>query len=106
MKIYWIGLSVFLLAVAGCAYVLLFGSAVVRDETGEVVSAVITDDHREQAMTRLPGGIFFAIPDVEGTIEVRCRNGSSARAGYVHGSMHTSVRVVGDTRCGRIIEEL
>ena len=101
----WLGIGVAILGIASYAYVGFFGSAVVHDETGEVASAVITNDRREQALMRLPGGLFFAVPDMEGTIEVRCRNGARARAGYVTGHMHTSVRVAGGAPCPQIAEE-
>ena len=101
----WSAVGLVLLGFAGCLYVGLFGSAIVHDETGEVVSAVVTDDHREQALWRLPGGLFFAVPQVEGTIEVRCRNGATARWGYVAGYTHTSIRVTGPVPCARVVED-
>ncbi len=104
----WLRWSVITLAVlglAGCLYVGLFGSAVVRDEGGEVVVAVITNDREEQALLRLPGGLFFAVPKMEGTIELRCRDGSRRQWGYVTGHMHTWLRVEPGAGCGRIVED-
>jgi hypothetical protein len=88
-------------------YVWLVGSAVVIDETGGVSSAVATDGHgTEQRLHRLWNGFFYAIPNVEGTIEVRCRNGVRKQMGYVTVGMHTKIRVMGDAPCSRVIEDL
>jgi len=97
----WIGLG---LAVLGLAYVWFAGTVVVHDETGEVVSAVVLDSRREQAMLRLPGGYFFVIPRVEGTVEIRCRNGVRAQNGYVTVNTHLSLTATGDVPCGRLVE--
>jgi hypothetical protein len=92
------------LALLGHLYLTFVGSAVVVDETGGVVSAVITDhDGREQPLSRLWDGYFYAIPDLEGTIEIRCRDGSRKSWGYVTGNMHTKIRVVGNRPCERVI---
>jgi hypothetical protein len=83
----------------------LAGSAVVVDETGGVTSAVVTDDSgTEQPLHRLWNGYFYAIPKMEGTIEVRCRNGARKQAGYVTGHVHTKIRVVGHKPCEQFIE--
>jgi len=100
----WALIALALLGLARCLYVGLFGSAIVHDDTGEVVSAVITNALQEQALLRLPGGIFFAVPDMEGTIEIRCRDGSRQRWGYVTGSMQTRLRVEPGAGCGRLVE--
>jgi hypothetical protein len=92
------------LALAG-AFLRLAGSAMVIDETGGVASAVITDSGgSEQRLHRLWSGYFYAIPDMEGTIEIRCRNGVRKQWGYVTGHRHTKIRVVGRTPCARVIE--
>ena len=78
------------------------GSVMVFDDTGDVVEAVATDDRSEQRLYRLPGGTFYAMPRVEGEIEVRCRDGSKHRAGYVTRHFHTWVRV--EVPCGKLIE--
>jgi hypothetical protein len=80
----------------------LAGSVVVRDRTGEVARAIVTNDRETQPLLRLPGGLFVAIPLMEGTIEIECRDGSRHRNGYVTGHMHIRVRVEG--RCGRMVE--
>jgi hypothetical protein len=65
---------------------------------------MVTNGREEQALLRLPGGLFFAVPRLEGTIEVRCRNGARVRFGYVTGGMQTSVRVSGPVPCARIVD--
>ena len=100
-------LSVAVVAVPlALGYVWLAGSAVVIDETQSVASAVVTNNAgTEQRLYRLWGGYFYTIPDVEGTIELRCRDGSRKQWGYVTGHMHTKLRVVGATPCARVVED-
>ena len=93
------------LAIAG-GYLWLAGSAVVIDETGGVLSAVVTNDEAEQPLRRLWSGYFYAIPELEGTIEIRCRNGVQKQWGYVTGNMHTKIRVVGQTPCARVVDTI
>lgn len=101
----WLIGGVALLIVA--AYFWLAGSAVVVDETNGVQSAVVTNDGgNEQRLYRLWSGYFYAIPSVEGTIEIRCLNGVRKQLGYVTGNMHTRVRVVGQAPCERIVEDI
>jgi hypothetical protein len=92
------------LAFVAFVYVQVAGSAVVVDETGGVVSAVVTDGTREQPLVRLWNGYFYAIPDMEGSIEIRCSNGQRTRISYVTGYMNTKVRVFGDRPCAQIVE--
>ncbi len=100
-------LAALVILTLGLGYIRLAGSAVVLDETKSVVSAFITtSDGRQQQLHRLWSGYFYAIPRLEGTIEVRCRDGSRKDWGYVTGSMHTQIRVVGDTPCARLVEEV
>lgn len=101
----WCLIVLAVLGLAGCLYIGIFGSAVVHDDTGEVLSAVVTNDREEQALLRLPGGLYFTVPGLEGVIEVRCRNGAKARHGYVTGYMHTSVRVTGAVPCARVVDD-
>jgi hypothetical protein len=103
-RIAWFGITVAVLSFGGCAYFTLSGSAVVHDDTGDVESAMLTSDVLERRLHRLPGGTFYGIPDFDGTIEVRCKDGSKAQAGYVTSGFHTTVRVVGSTPC-RLVEE-
>jgi len=86
-------------------YLSLAGSAVVIDETASVSSAVVTNNGgSEQPLRRLWGGYFFAIPELEGTIEIRCRNGGRKQWGYVTGNVHTKIKVVGQTPCARVVD--
>lgn len=88
------------------AYFWLVGSVVVVDETHGVQSAVVTNNGGdEQRLRRLWSGYFYAIPSVEGAIEVRCSNGVRKQIGYVTGHLHTKVRVVGKAPCERIDED-
>jgi hypothetical protein len=96
-----------MLAVGSCGYLFVSGSAIVHDRTGDVASAFITNDdaHLKRTLRRLPGGMFFGIPDFDGVIEVHCRDGSISKAGYVTGGLRTSVTVVGSSPC-RLVENL
>ena len=93
-----------MLGFGGCAYIAVSGSTIVHDDIGAVASAIITNDDVERPLWRLPGGTFFAFPAFDGVIEVRCKDGSKAQAGYVTAGLHTSVRVVGSGPC-RVSEE-
>ena len=89
----------------GAGYIWLGGSAVVVDETDGVESVFIIDGYgREQALHELWSGYFYGIPDGDGAIEVRCRDGSRKSGGYVSGYLHTKLRVVGDTPCARLVD--
>ena len=81
-----------MLGLGYCAFEIA-GSVVVVDRTGEVVEAVATNDLVEQPLFRLPGGTFYAIPEVEGEVEIRCRDGRKHRWGYVTGHSHTRLEV-------------
>lgn len=102
-----IALVILLLGAAALAlsagYLWLAGSAIVIDETGHVESAVVTDGRSEQPLRRLSNAYFFAIPEIEGTIEVRCRNGARKKMGYVTGHMDTKVKVSGKTPCVNVV---
>jgi len=71
------------------------GSVVVLDPSGQVSSAIITtrDYRHTQSLIPFPDGVFFAIPQLEGTVEVRCKTGERNQGGYVTGSLHTRLRV-------------
>lgn len=101
----WLIAAIILVA-AIAAWVWLQGSAVVIDDTGQVATAVITDGANPPAETplhRLWNGHFYGIPSFEGTIEVRCRNGTRSQWGYVIRGLHTRVRVVGQSSCQRAL---
>ena len=96
-------IAVIAIALFGIAYLWMAGSVVVGDETGGVESAaVVTSGGREQQLSRLWNGYFYAIPQLEGAIRVRCYDGSTKESGYVTGHMHTKIRVIGDTPCARL----
>jgi hypothetical protein len=96
--------GVVLLGITSCAYVGVSGSVIVHDNTGQVLSAAVTNDGvRPQALRRFPGGLFFGFPTFDGVVEVRCLDGSKDQAGYVTGGLHTSVTVVGSSPC-RLVE--
>ena len=96
-----IGAALLLLA---SAFFWFSGSAIVVDETRGVETAVITNGGgAEQKLYRLWSGFFFTIPQLEGTIEIRCKNGVRKQWGYVTGHFHTKIKVVGKTPCERVI---
>jgi hypothetical protein len=98
----WLIGAFLLLLIAG--YFHIAGSAIVIDETGGVESAVVKGGGgTEQKIYRLWDGYFYAIPRVEGTIEVRCTNGVRKRWGYVTANFDTTVKVVGKSPCERLI---
>ena len=91
-------------AIAG-AVLWVARSAVVMDKNGQVVSVVVTNaGGTVQSLYRLPGGNFYAIPAMEGVIEIRCRDGSKQQRGYVTGNLHTWLRVDPGSGCGKIVE--
>jgi hypothetical protein len=93
-------------ALLALVYVWIAGSAVVVDDTDGVSSAFITTgDGREQRLHRLWSGYFYAIPRLEGTIEVRCRDGTRKSAGYVAAYLDTRIRVAGETPCATLTDE-
>lgn len=101
-KIYW---------AVGATLVVLFlfaafsisGSAVVVDRGDNVVSAtVITSDGRAQSLYHLPFGTFYAVPQLEGSIALLCRDASRKQMGYVTGHMHTWLNVDPNVGCGLV----
>ena len=88
---------------SGGIYLWVAGSAVVVDDTGHVESAVVTNGRSEQPLRRLWSGYFIAIPDIEGTIEVRCHNGARKQMGYVTRHMDTKIRVSGTKPCFDVV---
>lgn len=103
---YGVLIAAFVLITAVAAWLWLQGSTVVIDDTGQVVSAVITDGGDpaiEARLYRLWNGHFYGIPGFEGVIELRCRNGARRQWGYVTPHMHTIVRVVGQTPCQQVV---
>ncbi|RVT93374.1 hypothetical protein [Sphingomonas crocodyli] len=79
--------------IVGAAFWIM-GSAIVFDRSGQVASAAITSGGPPaQPLHVLPFGLFYAVPQHDGTIEITCRDGSRARWGYVSGYVHTWLRV-------------
>jgi hypothetical protein len=99
------GLLCLFAALAFWLYMGIVGSVWVFNRSGDDVHAVILVGDREQQMLRLPGGTFFAFPEQDSEIEVRCRDGSSARGGYVTRHLQTSITVVAASPC-KVVEHL
>jgi hypothetical protein len=92
------------IALLGGAYISLAGSAVVVDETDGVESAFIVNGEQEQPLHELWSGYFYAIPEMEGSIEVRCRDGTRKSWGYVGAHIHEKLWVIGETPCAQVVE--
>ncbi|HTU12793.1 MAG TPA: hypothetical protein VMG08_18025 [Allosphingosinicella sp.] len=100
----WLGAAAIAMLLAGLLFWIL-GSAIVIDRNGQVVAAaIVTSGGEVQALHRLPGGLFYAMPGLEGTIELRCRDGSRRQWGYVTAYAHTWLSVEPGAGCGRIVE--
>lgn len=89
-------------AMAAAFFFWLAGSVVVVDRSGGVVTAVVSNDAWQQRLVRFPGGVFYAIPALEGAVEVRCRGGAHKSWGYVTPHLHTKIHVDGPTSCERV----
>lgn len=82
----WLLLALMCVMVAVvCAWLFaaLIGLTVVRDVSGDVISAVVTDDVQKYPMMRLSGGVFVGVAKVEGYVLVRCSYGDAIGAGFV-----------------------
>lgn len=76
------------------------GAVVVHDPEQQVILAQVTaSDGRTQPLHRLPGRLFYTVPRLEGTIEVRCRKGKVARTGYVTPHFLTTATLVRGSDC-------
>lgn len=96
---YRVGIAA-IVAVIALAVLYLAGSIVVVDREQQVASArVITSDGRAQPLYSLPGSVFYTVPRLEGEVEVHCRNGSTARWGYVTPNLHTRLEVQPGSDC-------
>lgn len=101
----------YLIALAALAiigvWLVAAGSITVVDETGGVQAAYVVNSGPAQQHLHGPlRGYFFAVPHMEGTVEVRCAKGVRKQAEYVTGGVHTIVQVAGRTPCERLIEAL
>ncbi|TCK31496.1 hypothetical protein EV667_1606 [Ancylobacter aquaticus] len=95
------GATLFLLV---WAFLWISGWVIVIDETDGVETAVITNSTgAEQKLFRLWRGLFYTIPKMEGTIEVRCYNGARLRQGYATGYLPSELKVVGESPCEKMI---
>jgi hypothetical protein len=70
------------IALAG-AYLALSGSVILRDPRSEIASAHIIDGWDQRQELAVVGFAYFAVPKLEGTIEIKFVNGKVARNGYV-----------------------
>jgi hypothetical protein len=81
----------------------IMGSVIVIDETGKVQDAFITDTRgKYQKLWQLSDRYFYTIPDLEGTIEIRCSGGKMFRHGYVTSYLDQKVRVISDGKCSTV----
>lgn len=93
------------LPVLAAAYFSLAGAAIVEDETNGVEAAFITNSvGARQPLQKVWNGYFYAIPKLEGTIELRCRGGVSKEWGYITSYSNLKIRVAGNRPCERLIE--
>lgn len=90
-------------SVVGAAFVLLslhvMGLMVVRDTTGQIVSAAATNNREVHPLYAVPGGLFVGFTRVEGVIEIRCRDGSNSQRWYVTRTAPEWQTVVGPHPC-------
>lgn len=75
------------------------GLMVVYDSTGQVSAAAVTNDIEAQPLYSMPGGLFVGFPNLEGVVEIRCRDFSEGRQWYVTRSFPTWVTVAGPHPC-------
>jgi hypothetical protein len=105
IRIAWGSLGAILIALVAYVAFWVMGSAVVLDRSGQITSAIITTGGGpKQALHALPFGVFYTVPQFEGSIEVRCRDGSHQQYGYVTGHFHTWLRLEVGQSCQEIEE--
>jgi hypothetical protein len=74
----------------------IVGLTVVRDTSGEVVSAVLTNGGAwKQPMAHLPFGVFVGLADSDGEILLHCHGGRRSQFGYVTPGMIVNETVEG-----------
>lgn len=99
-KRYWVGNAVALVVVVMVVGLNLAGSVLVLDPERQIESArIVTSDGRSQPLYMLPGNRFYSVPKLEGTVEVRCRNGSTHLAGYVTPHLDTRLEMKSNSEC-------
>jgi hypothetical protein len=59
------------------------GSVVLYDPHGEVASATLVDGWKQRQQLASVGFGYFGVPNIEGTVEIKCANGKVIRSGYV-----------------------
>jgi hypothetical protein len=99
-----IGGTLLVLLAGAVAAFLLLDSALVFDPGGAVASASLVGawNERNQPLRRLPFGVFYAMPEFTGELEIRCRDGAAWRGEYVTPDMQTWVRVERAGGCRRV----
>lgn len=100
MRVRRIALLSAAIIVVGSALSLAFrGSVILVDVQREVKAAEIVDGWgQRQELTSL--GIAYAgVPRLEGTVEIRCRNGKVIRRGYVTPGVPTWQQMAEDGEC-------
>lgn len=71
------------LALMAAAIVYFKGVVMVRDNTGEIVSASFHNGENKQPLVQLPFGFFYGIPEFGGGLQIVCRDGNKKDVGYV-----------------------
>ncbi len=93
-----------ILLVSASFFFWISGSVIVIDETQGVQSVVVTNNRgTEQKLYELWGGFFYTIPQMEGTIEVHCQDGTRKHGGYVTTLLDTKLKILGKTPCESMI---
>jgi hypothetical protein len=94
-----IGAVGILLAAGLCSFM---GSVVLVDRSGQIVSAtIVASDGISQPLHRMPAHIFAAVPNIEGEIAIRCRDGSARRGDYVTPHQNVWITIKSDGGCGK-----
>ncbi|MFP1131054.1 hypothetical protein [Asticcacaulis sp. W401b] len=93
------------LILVSMAWFYMKGSTLISGDTDKIAFAEIVSGVRTQKLTRLPGGIFFAFPRIEGGIETICRQGGQVKAGYATPHLHTRLVARVDGTCVKFVED-
>lgn len=68
----------------------------------QIVSAtIVASDGASQPLHRMPGHIFAAVPNIEGEIATRCRDGSASKGDYVTPHQNVWIKIKSDGGCGK-----
>ncbi len=85
------------------AFVAIQGVVKVNDYSGQVIAARVSNVWGAyQPLHEIFDGTWVTIPRLEGSIEVRCRDGSERNMGYVTQHMSTSVEVPKGGNCADV----